>query len=559
MPQCYLRSGASKIRCIVDGSGPVLLLLHPSPLTADIFANHIEIARDRFTVVAMDLPGLGFSDRLDKSEPDCADYARHIVHILRENGIQRATIWALATGAYIAQEIARQFPEFAEHTILESFTASRPEEKSGIFDSYFCDVSPRWDGSHLATLFQFNRDVSLFYPWFERTERARTHLDIAPPEAVHQLCCMHAFALESWDTAYRAAFRYSSPDSLVGITTPVTVVRSQASILKHHVDRLQGFGDNVDILRLGADRLANIETVTAMAAGRAAAGGWPRRPQSTDQGSGFLSTGSGAELHVVVEEPDEISIGPPVVLLHDLPGDHTVMQSLLTGGAAQRFVIPDLPGYGGSTAPTEDDWFAAARTALHDLLDDLAEPVSLVSFGASAALAIDMLERVPDRIAACHLVRPDLLGEESVRWHYPSMAPSAYGEHLHRSWGFLRDRLLYSRPDLPSAATRIQRLAELDLPVLHREHTAWMMRGDALQDDLRSLAARAKAFDLRDNRLHLHDSPGAERLLDDRRPPVEWHDLPVNRRDWLAAILGTGNGVADRGRAESTTREPMRP
>jgi pimeloyl-ACP methyl ester carboxylesterase len=54
-----------RVRYLTEGSGPVLLLLHPVGHFADLFLRNVDELASAFKVVAPDLPGHGFSDAID--------------------------------------------------------------------------------------------------------------------------------------------------------------------------------------------------------------------------------------------------------------------------------------------------------------------------------------------------------------------------------------------------------------------------------------------------------------------------------------------------------------
>jgi pimeloyl-ACP methyl ester carboxylesterase len=58
----FTRSDGSRLRYFTAGTGPPLVLLHTVRTQLDYFQRVIPLLWDSFTVYALDLPGMGWSD-----------------------------------------------------------------------------------------------------------------------------------------------------------------------------------------------------------------------------------------------------------------------------------------------------------------------------------------------------------------------------------------------------------------------------------------------------------------------------------------------------------------
>ena len=99
--------------------------------------------------------------------------------------------------------------------------------------------------------------------------------------------------------------------------------------------------------------------------------------------------------------------GPPVLLLHGLPGRGSVWDAVAERLAAARtVVVPDLLGFGASDRPTGLDQLhvdAQAR-ALAEVLDDLAlGPLTVVGHDFGGPVAVLLHRRRPDAVRALAL------------------------------------------------------------------------------------------------------------------------------------------------------------
>lgn len=101
-----------------------------------------------------------------------------------------------------------------------------------------------------------------------------------------------------------------------------------------------------------------------------------------------------------------------VFLLHGFGGDHGNWDLLMgTLPDNLRFVVPDLPGHGGSTREVGDGSAKAMAKAVNALMDALSlEKVHVVahSFGANVAAAV--AAGAPKRIASLCVIAPPALG-----------------------------------------------------------------------------------------------------------------------------------------------------
>lgn len=109
----------------VGGSGPTLLLIHGYPFNTWDWAPMWDRLTDRFTVIAPDMLGMGFSDKPVKYEYSVHDHADMHEALLADLGVQSAHVLAHDLGDSVGQEmLARQ--EFSEQAYgalrLESIT-----------------------------------------------------------------------------------------------------------------------------------------------------------------------------------------------------------------------------------------------------------------------------------------------------------------------------------------------------------------------------------------------------------------------------------------------------
>lgn len=114
--------------------GTPVVWIHGFPLASSIFEHQLAMRGVRH--VMPDLPGFGQS-RPDGGELSIDDYARMMIHILDERGIDQAVFAGLSMGGYIALAVARLAPQRLRGLVLIDTreTADTDEARKGRYDS----------------------------------------------------------------------------------------------------------------------------------------------------------------------------------------------------------------------------------------------------------------------------------------------------------------------------------------------------------------------------------------------------------------------------------------
>ncbi|MDA8342875.1 MAG: alpha/beta fold hydrolase, partial [Actinomycetota bacterium] len=101
----------------LEGSGPVLLLLHGIAGSSRTWRDVIPRLTDRFTVLAPDLTGHGQSEK-PVGDYSLGAFATGIRDLLDVLGIHRATVVGQSFGGGVAMQFVYQFPELCERLVL---------------------------------------------------------------------------------------------------------------------------------------------------------------------------------------------------------------------------------------------------------------------------------------------------------------------------------------------------------------------------------------------------------------------------------------------------------
>ena len=146
--RAFLDTEDGQILYRIGGEGEPLLLLHMTPRSSDEFRELMPILAPKKLVIAMDLMGLGDSDRPSRVY-SVADYAKTAIAVLDELGIKKTSILGSLTGGYIAGEVAVAYPERVEKLILCNVFGFDEEERDKVLKRYSQGFQIKEDGSHL--------------------------------------------------------------------------------------------------------------------------------------------------------------------------------------------------------------------------------------------------------------------------------------------------------------------------------------------------------------------------------------------------------------------------
>ncbi len=146
--RAFLDTEDGQILYRIGGKGKPLLLLHMTPRSSDEFREIMPILAQQRQVIAMDLMGLGDSDKPPRVY-SVADYAKTVIALWDHLDIKKSSILGSLTGGYIAGELAAAYPERIEKLILCNVFGFDKDETEKIAQRYTQGFQIKEDGSHL--------------------------------------------------------------------------------------------------------------------------------------------------------------------------------------------------------------------------------------------------------------------------------------------------------------------------------------------------------------------------------------------------------------------------
>jgi 2-hydroxy-6-oxonona-2,4-dienedioate hydrolase len=119
--QGYLTAGGIKTRYLAAGdeNKPLLLLLHGTGGHAEAYTRNLEAHAKHFCVYAIDLVGHGWSDKPLLSY-EIADYAKHVIDVIKALGRQKAHISGESLGGWVAAWLAIHQPDVVDRLVLNT-------------------------------------------------------------------------------------------------------------------------------------------------------------------------------------------------------------------------------------------------------------------------------------------------------------------------------------------------------------------------------------------------------------------------------------------------------
>ena len=223
-------SGRQHLRRAGNTGRPLLVIPTGGGSSAQFAPVVSGLAEDR-RVFAVDYLGNGLSDK-PAGPVSIESCARDMLALIDALGFDEVDVWGSHTGALVALELAVTAPERVGRLVMEGPVFISPDFQQDILDNYFIDLTPDAWGLHLIKVWNWRRDLFMYWPWYRvARENAR---DIGIPRAKD----LHLYAigiLESgttYDGAYRAAFSYDTRSRLPKLTRPGLVCVGPNDMLK---------------------------------------------------------------------------------------------------------------------------------------------------------------------------------------------------------------------------------------------------------------------------------------------------------------------------------------
>lgn len=249
------RAGLAHLRCAGSHGDPVLVLPTGGGSSAQ-FAPVLQGLAQHRTVFAIDYFGNGLSEG-EPRQVDVEQLAHDAVAVLDALDIDRVDLWGSHTGACVALELAIHYPERVGKAVMEGPVMVTPEFRADLLANYFPDFSPDRFGLHLQHVWNWRRDVFLFWPWYRVSLETARGLGLPTAERLQEYAVGILESGTSYGDAYRAGLAYDTASRLPLLTRPSIITAGPHDMLANALE---------DALRdpAVADVLSVVPTPTTM-------------------------------------------------------------------------------------------------------------------------------------------------------------------------------------------------------------------------------------------------------------------------------------------------------
>ena len=215
-----------------------LLMLHASPGSARGILPLASRLAEKRDVVAMDTPGFGDSDSLRCADPSIGDFADAVLEVVASLDAPRVDLYGTHTGASIALETAVRNPPRIRKVVFDGLPMFSPDERADHLARYIPPFEVRWDGSHVVWAWNFIRNMTMFYPWYQMDPR---HATGRAPDTMllHERVVDLMKAGPNYARGYRAVYRYDPRTALGQLFSQAMLCVSHEDVLAHHAEAVR--------------------------------------------------------------------------------------------------------------------------------------------------------------------------------------------------------------------------------------------------------------------------------------------------------------------------------
>ena len=240
-----------------------LVMLHASPGSAEMLVplmTHLAQGRE---VIALDTLGNGDSDKPAWSTAEIADYAPVVAEATQALELECFDLYGSHTGALIALETALLVPERVQRLVLDGVTLSDAEQTADLLAHYTPPLEPSDDGTHLLFAWNFLRDQTLFWPWYNRTREGIRWVETIDP------CALQVWLVEllksghTYPIGYRAAFSYRTGERIPLLETKTLLVAKRTDMLHETTHAAAALAPNAVAQTLPEDEEGAAAMITA--------------------------------------------------------------------------------------------------------------------------------------------------------------------------------------------------------------------------------------------------------------------------------------------------------
>jgi pimeloyl-ACP methyl ester carboxylesterase len=173
-------------------------------------------------VFAVDYLGNGLSDKPVR-DVTIGTLAEDMAALLDALGFEEVDVWGSHTGALVGLELAVLHPARVRRAVLEGPVFISPDFQSDILSHYFPPIRPDKWGMHIQQIWNWRRDMFMYWPWYRVAREAARQLGVPRSEELHKYAIGILESGSTYDLAYRSAFTYDTAARLPLLKRPALV------------------------------------------------------------------------------------------------------------------------------------------------------------------------------------------------------------------------------------------------------------------------------------------------------------------------------------------------
>jgi hypothetical protein len=118
--------------------------------------------------------------------------------------------------------------------------------RQGLIENYIPPLEPRWDGGHLLWAWNFLKDQTLFWPWYNRAPDGVREVEGTPVKALHRWVVELLKSGHTYPRGYRAAFAYPKRDKLPQLKPRTLVAATPGDMLSEFSEEAAGLAQDAE-------------------------------------------------------------------------------------------------------------------------------------------------------------------------------------------------------------------------------------------------------------------------------------------------------------------------
>jgi len=444
----FFNVGTRQVHYRRAGSGAPVVLLHASPSSSWALTTFVEVFGRDYAAIALDTPGYGLSDPLVVETPEIGDYAEALAETLDALGIAQCALFGSHTGATVAIEFARRYPARVSVAMFDGYPAWPDHERANMLREYLPPWQPVWTGLHLVEFFLRYREMSIYWPWYDKRKATRATAGGRNIEMTHRIALAGFSAGAGYAKGYAAVFRYPEIEAVQGVTVPTCFAGRAEDSLIESLKLLGDLPEGCWQETLPVDDHGAALRYRDIIAAHLPQGTAPAAPEVTPLPDRMTRRFVALENGEVLVRECGAGEGPPLLVLPHVPGSSAPYETLMYALARHRRVIAiDPPGNGDSDQDKVLNVDAQA-TVVTAILDQLGLD-RVDGYGhnggatIAAALAAQDKTRVRRLILDGAMAVPSTVRDAVAPGYAPDIHLEPDGSHLLKLWTALRNEQLY--------------------------------------------------------------------------------------------------------------------